>query len=87
MDPWDLGVVWLVARSHCLVLIVDVAAIHAVPLAKVDLPHVLPELSFDAVDVPSSFSLETLTDVGIVQVPRRPAPALGVGSGRSRQGW
>ena len=87
MDPWDLGVVWLVARSHGLVFIIDVAAVKPLPFADVDFLHVLSELSLDPVDVSPALGLETLTDVGVVQVPRRPAPDLGVRSGRSRRGW
>ena len=85
MDPWDLGVVWLVARSRRLV-IVDVTAVESVSFADVDLLHVLSELSFDPVDVPPAFGLEALTNVGVVEVPRRPAPDLGGRSRRSRQG-
>ena len=78
--------VWLVARSRGLVFVVHLTAIEPVFFADIDLLHVFAELSLDPVDVLSAFGLEASADVGVVQVPRRPAPDLSVRSGRSRQG-
>ena len=78
--------VWLVARSRGLVVVIDVAAVKSISFADVDFLHVLSELALDPVDVLPALCLEALTDIGVVKVPRRPAPDLGGRSGRSRQG-
>ena len=69
--------VWLIARSRGLV-VVDITTVEPISLADVDLLHVFPELSLDSVNVPPALGLEALTDVGVVEVSRRPAPDLGV---------